>query len=333
MSRLRVILTACLAAFAATAAVGAAAPLVAIDPGHGGADSGAVGTLPSGTQTGLPPRIDADGRTRIYEKDVTLDIAQRLDAWLRARGFPTVMTRTKDLAGGDVPFTTVGADLKARVDIANGAGARLFVSIHENSLSATATGTETYHFYYSSPGARALAVLVHRQVLAALGLPDRGVKTAGFYVLKYTKMPAILVEGAFLSNPSEALLLADPAVRQRVAEAVGAGIVQYTDAGYDALYGPAANVKPRYQVNIGAFRRLADARARHRLVRRKGFEASIRSEYNKPTRKYLFYVVSGTFVHLDNARDLRDRMIAKRLPARVGPAAARSRTVPATTRV
>ena len=329
MSRLRIVILAALGALVAGTCSAVAAPLVAIDPGHGGADSGATGTLPPGTQTGMTPRIDPDGQTRIYEKDVTLDIAQRLNAYLRGRGFPTVMTRTTDLAGGDAPFTTVGADLRARVDIANNAGARLFVSIHENALNATASGTETYHFYYSNPGARALAVLVHQQVLAALGLPDRGVKTAGFYVLKNTRMPAILVEGAFLTNPGEAQLLADPAVRQRLAEAIGVGVAKYTAAGYDALYGQQQSLKPRYQVNAGAFRKLADARARYRLVRRRGFEAAIRSEYNAPSRKYLFYVVSGKFVYLENARGLRDRMRGKRLKANVGPIPKRSRAIPA----
>lgn len=305
------------------------APLVAIDPGHGGADSGAVGTLPPGTQTGLIPRIDPDGQTRIYEKDVTLDIAQRLNTYLQARGFPTIMTRTQDLAGGDVPYTTEGADLKARVDIANNAGARLFVSIHENSLSATSTGTETYHFYYSSPGARALALLVHQQVLAVLGLPDRGVKTAGFYVLRNTRMPAILLEGAFLSNPNDALLLADPNVRQRLAEAIGTGAVQYAEQGYDALYDQAQNLTPRYQVNAGAFRRLKDAKVRYRFVRRKGFEAVIRSEYHPKVRKYLFYVVAGKFVQFENAKDLRDRLRAKRIRANVAPVATKSRRVAA----
>ncbi len=327
MRRLRLTLALALAAFAAASAAAAGAPLVAIDPGHGGADTGAIGTLPAGTQTGLPPRIDPDGQTRIYEKDVTLDIAARVDAYLRARGYPTVMTRTQDLAGGDVPYTTAAADLRARVDIANNAGARMFVSIHENSLSATASGTETYHFYYSSPGARALAVLVHTQVLRALGLPDRGVKTAGFYVLKNTRMPAILVEGAFLSNPDEAVLLADPNVRQRLAEAIGTGVVDYTEQGYDALYGAARPATPRYQVNAGAFRRLKDARARHRLVRRRGFEAVIRSEYHPKVRKYLFFVVAGKFAYLENASDLRDRMRAKRIRANVAPVATRSRRV------
>ena len=328
MGRLRRLLAAAVLAVSLAAAGGAsAAPLVAIDPGHGGDDSGAVGTLPPGTATGLPQRIDADGITRIYEKDVTLDIAQRLEAFLRARDYSTVMTRTKDLAGGDVPFTTVTADLSARTDIANNAHARIFVSIHENSLSATASGTETYRFYYAGAGSKTLALLVHQQVLAALGLPDRGLKTAGFYVLRHTTMPAILVEGAFLSNPSEALILADPAVRQRVAEAIGTGVARYTDGGYDAQYGPSTTRVARYQVNAGAFRRLAEARARARLVHRRGFEASVRSQYSARFHRNLFYVVGGRFVELANAKRLRDRIRAKRIPANVGPVPAKSRAL------
>lgn len=306
------------------------APLIAIDPGHGGADSGAVGVLPPGTATGLTPRTDADGQTVIYEKDVTLDVSQRLDVFLKARGFPTLMTRTQDLAGGDVPFTTVGADLKARTDAANAANARLFVSIHENALGSTTSGTETFHFYYSNPGAKALAVLVNAQVVAALGLPNRGVKTAGFYVLKNTRMPAILVEGAFLSNPSEALLLADPAVRQRLAEAVGTGVVQYVEAGYDAMYGVDIHpTSPQFQVNAGAFRKLKDAKTRYRLVRRKGFSAAIRSEYHPNLKRNLFFVVTGKFVVRENAVALRDRLRAKRIRANVAPIGTRSRPVPA----
>lgn len=209
----------------------AALPLVAIDAGHGGGDSGAVGILSAGTPTGLTPRVDSQGRTVIYEKDVNLDIGLRLDALLRAQGGRTLLTRTQDLAGGDRPYTTEGADLRARADLANAAGVDLFISVHNNYLAETTSGTETFHFYYSSEAARTLARDVHSEVVRALGLPDRGVKAAGFSVLRNTTMPAILVEGAFLSNPGEALLLADPAVRQRIAEAIGRGIVAYAARG------------------------------------------------------------------------------------------------------
>lgn len=222
------------ALLAIPAAAMAALPYVAVDPGHGGADTGAVGYLPPGTPTGMTPRVDGQGRTVLYEKDVNLDIGLRLNAWLLANGGRTLLTRTQDLAGGDRPSTTTGADLKARTDLANAARVDLFVSIHNNALSSTTSGTETFHYYYSSAAARTLATVVQREMVAALGLPDRGVKTAGFYVLRHSEMPAILVEGGFLTNPTEALLLADPNVRQRIAEAVGRGIATYSAQGVSA---------------------------------------------------------------------------------------------------
>lgn len=229
--RLRAVLLAVLLAVLAAPAAALALPYVAVDPGHGSADTGAVGTLPPGTQTGLPPRTDAQGRTVIYEKDVNLDIGQRLNAWLLAAGYRTLMTRTQDLAGGDTPYTTETADLKARTDAANAAGVDLFVSIHNNAMSdPSGSGTETFSYLYSSAASRTLAQAIQRQVVSALGLPDRGVKTAGYYVLRHSNMPAVLVEGAFLTNPKDVLMLADPAVRQRIAEAVGRGIAEYAAA-------------------------------------------------------------------------------------------------------
>jgi N-acetylmuramoyl-L-alanine amidase len=209
----------------------AALPYVAVDPGHGGGDTGAVGELPPGTVTGLTPRTDSQGRTVLMEKDVNLDIGLRLDAWLRANGARTLLTRTQDLAGGDRPYTTEGADLRARTDAANAARVDIFVSIHNNAMSSRAgSGTETFHYHYSSAASRTLASAVQTKMVEVLGIPDRGVKTAGFYVLRHTRMPAILVEGGFLTNAGDVLLLADPAVRQRLAEAIGRGIAVYAAA-------------------------------------------------------------------------------------------------------
>lgn len=209
----------------------ASRPYVAIDPGHGDKDTGAVGVLPSGYDTGLTPRTDDRGRTVIYEKDVNLDIAERLDAALKAWGARTLMTRTRDLAGGDRPYTTTTADLKARTDQANEARVDLFVSIHNNAIASPAiSGTETFHFTYSSAASKRLASEIQAAMVRELGLPDRGVKEANFYVLRHTVMPAVLIEGAFLSNPSDARLLADPSVRQKIADAVLVGIRRYNNS-------------------------------------------------------------------------------------------------------
>lgn len=330
MSRARRLI--CLVAAAAVGSVTPAlgAPTIAIDPGHGGADSGAVGVLPAGTVTGLPVRTDpASGGTRIYESDVNLDVANRVSAYLRARGYGVVMTRTKDLAGGDKPFTTVLDDLQSRVDVAEAAKAALFVSLHENSLTGTTSGTETYHYYYASENAKLLAELIQTNLVSALGLPDRGVQSAGFYVLRKTTMPAVLVEGMFLSNPNEALLLADPAVRQRIAAAVGAGVVTYYAKGYDKIVPTPTPIDttPRYQVNVGTYLKGTSALARYHAVRRKHYIVAIRRQFSARHNRYVFVVVSGGFVKLDNARALAAKMRTSGLSAFVTRLAARSTLV------
>ncbi|HMM48235.1 MAG TPA: N-acetylmuramoyl-L-alanine amidase [Miltoncostaeaceae bacterium] len=207
-------------------------PYIAVDPGHGDKDTGAVGVLAPGTVTGLPERADSQGRAVLYEKDVNFDIAQRLDRFLRRWGARTIMTRTGDRAGGDRPFTTTTDDLKARTDLANEVGVDLFVSIHNNSLgSPQGTGTETFHYYYASEASKRLALSIQTELVATLGLPDRGVKEAGFYVLRHTVMPAVLVEGAFLTNPGDLAKLASPVERERIARAVGRGVQTYWNNG------------------------------------------------------------------------------------------------------
>lgn len=216
----------------AAAGTAAALPVVAIDPGHGGGDSGAVGVLAPGTITGLEPRFNQQLQPILLEKDVNLDVANRLNAWLVARGFPTLMTRTADNAGGDVPYTGVSADLKARTDLANGRLAEVFVSIHQNSArSPLATGTETYVKVGAPEPAQVLASGIQRTLVACLGLRDRGVKERSFYVLRNTAMPAVLVEGGFLSSATDVALLAQPDFRQNMAEAIGAGVFQYAGLG------------------------------------------------------------------------------------------------------
>jgi N-acetylmuramoyl-L-alanine amidase len=292
-------------------------PLVAIDPGHGGGDSGAIGLIPAGTATGLPPRVDKAGRTALFEKDVTLDVGYRLKEALERRGFRTMLTRTQDLAGGDRPRATTVADLKARTDLANAAGAGLFLSVHANSWTAASAGTETYRFRSTGVAGRTLALVVHQEVVRALGLPDRGVKTAGFYVLRHSAMPAVLVEGAFLSNPAEALMLAQPDVRQRLAEGIANGVVRYVVI--DPPLPPPALAPPpiRYWVTAGVFRRRADALSRAGAARRAGHDAAVRRRTAPKLRRTMFYVVTGQFADLANAKEEREALRAARLPGMV----------------
>lgn len=175
--------------------------VIVIDPGHGGSDPGAIG--PSG----------------VREKDVVLPVAKKLHDLLLEAGAQPIMTRDRD----------VFVSLLERSQIANRNNADLFVSIHANaSGNYTARGTETYSYIYSnSPEGAKLAKSVQANLVRQLGLPDRGIRTDNFSVLRNTKAPSILAELAFISNPSEEKILADPAYQQRSAEALMQGIVDY----------------------------------------------------------------------------------------------------------
>ena len=178
--------------------------LIVIDPGHGGSDAGAA-------------------HNGLTEKALNLDISKRLRAILVARGWQVEMTRYTDT---DV-FAANGSahdELQARCDIANNAGARMFVSVHINSYTDAALNGTTTYFYKDSD--RALADAVHRR-LASVGTADKGVRKEEFYVIHHTTMPATLIETAFLSNASDASLLKLPAFLQRVAVAIADGLGDY----------------------------------------------------------------------------------------------------------
>lgn len=186
----------CLAAafFFTTAPALAAHPTIIIDAGHGGHDRG-----------GIPGQ-------RIGEKGMTLDVARRLQSTLRQAGFRTVMTRSDDTF---IPLPT-------RTAIANRYRDGVFVSIHFNAAPRSgASGIETY--YYASSAAK-LADRIHARVVRAAGTENRRVRRRGFYVLRKTRIPAVLVECGFLTNPAESNRILTAAHRQRLANAIAQGI-------------------------------------------------------------------------------------------------------------
>lgn len=181
--------------------------VICIDPGHGGSDPGCV-----------------NRSLGVTEEEVTLDISLRLAKILRTRGWNVVMTRTDDR---DVSWAGSSAreELGARVKIANDMGADVFVSIHCNaSVSPSVNGT-SIHAYKKSD--YVLAQELHPSVVAATGRANRGIQKDRFYVLAHSKMPAVLIETAFLSHPEEGRLLATPEYRQRLAEAMADGLGRY----------------------------------------------------------------------------------------------------------
>ena len=180
--------------------------LIVIDPGHGGSDFGAM-------------------HNGLTEKDLTLDISKRLRTILVARGWQVKLTRETDI---DVfqPNDSARDELQARCDVANNAGARLFVSVHINSFTGPSlNGTTTY--YYKN-GDLAFSEAIHRRLAASLKTADRGIRKENFYVIHHTNMPAVLVETAFLSNPDDAAMLRQQAFLQQVALSIADGIGDYT---------------------------------------------------------------------------------------------------------
>ena len=182
--------------------------LIVIDPGHGGSDPGS-----------LNPDYG------LTEKTLTLAISTRLADDLRKQGWKVTMTRVGDYDVGD-PSGPDAAELQARCDVANAAGARMFVSVHINaSTSSAPNGTTTYYWH---PGDHDFAQDVQNEVVSATGITDDGVRRETFYVIHHTVMPSILVEVAYLSNAHDAELLTRPAFLDKVADAIARGIGDYS---------------------------------------------------------------------------------------------------------
>lgn len=177
------------------AGASADAKTVVLDAGHGGHDRGGVPGDP------------------YAEKVYTLDVAKRVRSRLQAAGYRVVMTRSDD--------TFIG--LGERCNIASRAGG-IFVSIHFNSAPRRgADGIETYYYSRKSAG---LAAAIHPRLVRAAGTEDRRVRSRGYYVLRRNRLPAVLLECGFLTNPTEGRRIAtSPEHRQRLADAIAAGIM------------------------------------------------------------------------------------------------------------
>ena len=172
---------------------------VVLDPGHGGTDYGAI-------------------REGINEKDLTLDMTQRVAAILKKKGYKTALTRTEDLYLG----------LQERCDFTEEENPEIFVSIHVNSAVATEPyGIETH--YYHEPS-KELAEVIQKHLVKEIDTKDRGVLKSKFYVINHTDVPAVLVETGFISNPSERAELITEKRKQETAKAIAEGIIEYLKA-------------------------------------------------------------------------------------------------------
>ncbi|MFN2476116.1 MAG: N-acetylmuramoyl-L-alanine amidase [Chthoniobacterales bacterium] len=168
---------------------------VVIDAGHGGGDPGGI------SQNIIP------------EKNVALDVAKRLQANLRRAGLNTVMTRADDRF---IP-------LNQRVAIANSYRDAIFMCIHFNS--ATRRGARGVETFFNAPTEANLAFRVQQNLAATTTGQNRGVKRAGFRVLRNTRMRAVLTECGFLTNPEDAAMANNPRYRETLARQIASAIV------------------------------------------------------------------------------------------------------------
>ncbi|AWB44942.1 N-acetylmuramoyl-L-alanine amidase [Paenibacillus sp. CAA11] len=173
--------------------------LVVIDAGHGGSDPGA-GSI-----------------TNRNEKEFTLAVALKVQKLLEQESWlDVVMTRDDDT------YPT----LQKRVKLANDLNADVFVSIHGNKVDANPipNGVETH---YTNKNSQNLARIMQKYMLEATGLKDRGLKPGNLYVTKNTKMPAVLLECGFLSNPTDEKAMYTEEFQQSLAEGIVAGLKEF----------------------------------------------------------------------------------------------------------
>ncbi len=171
--------------------------LVFIDPGHGGKDPGAIGI------------------NGLQEKDVILPVSLYIAQYLEQQGIRVMLARNSDYF----------VSLQGRTDMANRAGADVFVSIHANSMGMgrpDVSGLEVYYF-----GNRGLSDVIYRSIVRTVNVKERGVRQARFYVLRNSRMPSTLVELGFVTGYEDASKLADPNYQRQMAQAIAQGIIEY----------------------------------------------------------------------------------------------------------
>lgn len=188
------------------------ATAVIIDAGHGGIDGGAF----YGT---------------IYEKDINLAVAKKLYAILQSRGIPTILNRTHDYAlSDDNRWHRTSSrhlkDLSQRMGLTREIKHLIFVSLHVNSVPNTsARGPLVLH--QPNGESALLAYHVQEQLNDLYAVNKRPIAVKSFYVLKYVKSPAVLVELGFISNANDRARLTSPSGQTELAETIAGGILHY----------------------------------------------------------------------------------------------------------
>ena len=181
--------------------------IIVIDPGHGGHDPGTIGINDS------------------YEKDINLDISKKLYERLKSMDYKVLLTRKTDES----------VDNRDRARLANRKRARIFISIHCNSLedNKNTNGVQVLYFpnrksNVNDPDNETLAQMILQQILISTGADNKGiVEREDLIILNQTKMPAIIVECGFLSNENEANLLTKDEYQNKIVDGIVEGLRDY----------------------------------------------------------------------------------------------------------
>ena len=233
-------------------------PTVVLDPGHGGRDPGAV----------------ANG---LREKDLNLRLAHKIAPALS--GAQVILTRESDIF----------VSLKDRVALAARAEADIFVSLHANAGGGHGFESYVYQGLGRNDPARKMRSIIHQRTMKTLSrwdIRDRGKKDSAFYVLRYNKSPALLIESLFIDNQKEAELWRDPLFAELLASAIAMGIMEaivpekYGNPENEITSPGKSNTANKtnlpaeylYAVQIGAFAIEDNAKRYLKKARKAGFE-------------------------------------------------------------
>ncbi|NPC92691.1 N-acetylmuramoyl-L-alanine amidase [Bacillus sp. WMMC1349] len=234
-----------------------------IDPGHGGIDPGAVGN-------------------GLQEKNLALDIALALESLL-LKEYENVLVQLSRRNDETV-------SLMQRTETANNWKADFFLSIHVNAGGGS--GFESYIFPDVGSPTTTYQDIIHEEILKAVEFPDRGQKTADFYVLRETIMPALLTENGFVDNDNDANKLKSAAFINSIVKGHANGLANAFRL---------TKKSPLYKVQIGAFKEKRNADSLANKAKAKGFETVVMN------RDRLFKVQIGAFSKKDNAETLAQK--------------------------
>ena len=193
-------------------------PVIVLDAGHGGLDSGAV------------------GNSGVLEKDVNLSVVKHLRELLEMSGFQVVVTRDEDISIYDAGVEGIRnqklSDMDNRLEIVQSYPDSIFLCIHQNNFTDPAYFGGQMFYNNNNPDNRTLAQIMQNRFAALQEGNDREIKLSGdeLFLLKDNTNPSLMIECGFLSNPEEEALLATTEYQQKIAFSIYCGVLEFIDA-------------------------------------------------------------------------------------------------------